>query len=275
MTDTSTDLTIAPHSLFPLCQRILTTLSTLNHTLSIAESLTGGLVSARLTDVPGASKTIKGGIVSYTNEVKNVLLGVPMTVLNSVGPVSMECAEAMARGVKMVCRSEWGLATTGWAGNGLTVAKLLSVDGLIVPNDPGEVAMRAASPFGMAYTSDSVNVLAKSTASVSDLAEDGLVYVSVVGPGSVCEVRRFVFQRGGRWETREDALKAALELLMEKRNGGYILKTFMGKLEQDGAFWTNSIRLQQTLFHYSALAINSHKFHLATVFMQMPALQHV
>ncbi|KAJ3212895.1 hypothetical protein HDU67_003512 [Dinochytrium kinnereticum] len=213
------------HPLYPLCQRILSALSSVNHTLAVAESLTGGLVSARLTDVPGASKILKAGIVSYTNEAKHTVLRVPMTILDSVGPVSAECAEAMAVGVRELCGTEWGLATTGWAGSAVG-GSLLAGNGLLAVNgDPQVLDMRAASPLGFR----SINGIS-SSASTSSLDEDGLVFIYVVGPrrrsnavnstdGELKgEVRRFVFQRGGRWQTREDALKAALEMLLEHVN---------------------------------------------------------
>jgi nicotinamide-nucleotide amidase len=80
-------------------------------TLAVAESVTGGLVEARLTAVPGASDVLKGGVVAYATEVKQRLLGVPE------GPVvSGETAQAMALGVRRLLGAEVGLATTGVAG---------------------------------------------------------------------------------------------------------------------------------------------------------------
>ncbi|MEM8903703.1 MAG: competence/damage-inducible protein A [Actinomycetota bacterium] len=80
-------------------------------TLAVAESVTGGLLATRLTDVPGASDVFRGGIVSYASEVKFDLLDVPL------GPVvSSTAAEAMAVGVRRRLRADVGLATTGVAG---------------------------------------------------------------------------------------------------------------------------------------------------------------
>jgi nicotinamide-nucleotide amidase len=80
-------------------------------TLGVAESVTGGLISARLTDVPGASDVFRGGVVSYASEVKFDLLGVPE------GPVvSSGAAEAMAVGVRRAVGADVGLAVTGVAG---------------------------------------------------------------------------------------------------------------------------------------------------------------
>jgi nicotinamide-nucleotide amidase len=82
-------------------------------TLGLAESVTGGLVAARLTDVPGASDVVRGSVVSYATEVKVDVLGVP------VGPVVTEAsAAAMAEGACRVLGADVGLATTGVAGPG-------------------------------------------------------------------------------------------------------------------------------------------------------------
>lgn len=85
-------------------------------TLSLAESCTGGLIAKRITDVPGSSAYFHEGIVTYSNDAKMRLLGVPAEVLNSHGAVSSECASAMARGVRTASGSDIGLAVTGIAG---------------------------------------------------------------------------------------------------------------------------------------------------------------
>jgi nicotinamide-nucleotide amidase len=87
-----------------------------DQTLATAESCTGGLVSARLTDVPGASDVFVGGVVSYSNEVKEHQLGVPLRVLVDHGAVSEEVAMAMASGVREGLGSDWGVGITGIAG---------------------------------------------------------------------------------------------------------------------------------------------------------------
>jgi nicotinamide-nucleotide amidase len=88
------------------------------YTLATAESCTGGLVAERITRVPGASDYFTGSIVSYTNEVKMKLLGVPAEMLEQHGAVSGEVAEAMARGVKQRTGATIGLSVTGIAGPG-------------------------------------------------------------------------------------------------------------------------------------------------------------
>ena len=71
-------------------------------TLFAAESCTGGLVCKRITDVPGASAVLKGGVVSYTNEIKMRLLGVSQETIAVYTEVSAECASEMAKGAKEV-----------------------------------------------------------------------------------------------------------------------------------------------------------------------------
>lgn len=85
-------------------------------TLATAESCTGGLVGARLTDVAGASDVFVGGVVSYSNEVKEHQLGVPLDVLSDHGAVSEEVARAMASGARQRLGADWGIGITGIAG---------------------------------------------------------------------------------------------------------------------------------------------------------------
>jgi nicotinamide-nucleotide amidase len=87
-------------------------------TLGTAESCTGGMIASRLTDIPGSSDYFKGGIVSYTNEVKNKVLGVSQEILNTFGAVSRETAEAMALGAREKINADLGLSVTGVAGPG-------------------------------------------------------------------------------------------------------------------------------------------------------------
>lgn len=85
-------------------------------TVATAESCTGGLVGAAVTDVAGASQAYVGGIVSYSNEVKESVVGVPLTVLVEYGAVSEPVARAMAEGVRRRLASDWGIGVTGIAG---------------------------------------------------------------------------------------------------------------------------------------------------------------
>ncbi len=85
-------------------------------TLAVAESCTGGLIADRLTDVPGSSAYFERGLVTYSNEAKRDLLGVPEDVLRRCGAVSEETARLMAEGVRRLAGVDLGLASTGIAG---------------------------------------------------------------------------------------------------------------------------------------------------------------
>lgn len=85
-------------------------------TLAVAESCTGGLIANRITDVPGCSASFLAGVVSYSNEAKKELLGVPEELLARHGAVSEPVARAMAEGVRKVTGADIGLSTTGIAG---------------------------------------------------------------------------------------------------------------------------------------------------------------
>ncbi len=87
-------------------------------TLSTAESCTAGQISAAITSVPGSSTYFKGGVVSYTNEVKTSLLGVPAELLEEKGAVSEEVAREMAQGAMRELHTDYALAVTGYAGPG-------------------------------------------------------------------------------------------------------------------------------------------------------------
>ena len=87
-------------------------------TLTAAESCTGGLLSQRLTAVPGSSDYFLGGAVTYSNELKIKLVGVPATTIAEHGAVSEPVARAMAEGVRRALGSDWGVGITGIAGPG-------------------------------------------------------------------------------------------------------------------------------------------------------------
>jgi len=85
-------------------------------TLGTAESCTGGLIAKRLTDIPGASQVFRGGIVSYTNEVKENILQVPKELLDQFGAVSAPVAQAMAEGARKALGCDIAVSSTGVAG---------------------------------------------------------------------------------------------------------------------------------------------------------------
>ena len=116
-------------------------------TLATAESCTGGLVSARLTAIPGSSAVFVGGVVSYANDVKEHALGVPRQVLESYGAVSAEAAKAMAEGVRERLRADIGVAVTGVAGpDGGTDDKPVGLVFVHAVGPGGEEARRSELP---------------------------------------------------------------------------------------------------------------------------------
>jgi PncC family amidohydrolase len=84
--------------------------------IATAESITGGLICALLTEVPGSSEYVRGGIVAYTEATKMSLLSVPWDLLQKHGAVSAECARWMASHVRARLKAQVGVATTGYAG---------------------------------------------------------------------------------------------------------------------------------------------------------------
>ena len=97
-----------------LSAKVLTALA--GKRLATAESLTGGGIGQAITSVSGASAVFAGGIISYTNQVKHQVLGVPMELLNTCGAVSAPVAKAMAQGAKRVIGADVAVAVTGLAG---------------------------------------------------------------------------------------------------------------------------------------------------------------
>lgn len=102
----------------PTASEVLAALRQRGLSLATAESCTGGLVGGTLTAVPGSSDTYRGGIISYTNEVKHRLLGVPEELLSQYGAVSAQVAEAMALGAASALGADVAVSTTGLAGPG-------------------------------------------------------------------------------------------------------------------------------------------------------------
>ena len=87
-------------------------------TVATAESCTGGLIAAAITDVAGASAVFGYGLVTYSNEAKEKILGVKKETLTTFGAVSEECAYEMAEGLKKVSRADCAVSVTGIAGPG-------------------------------------------------------------------------------------------------------------------------------------------------------------
>jgi nicotinamide-nucleotide amidase len=109
-----------------------------NLTIATAESLTGGLVSATLTSIPGSSAYFLVGFNTYSNQSKNQFLKVPESILETKGAVSLECSQAMATGAKAIAGSNLALSTTGIAGpSGATNEKPVGLVFITVTGDRG------------------------------------------------------------------------------------------------------------------------------------------
>lgn len=126
--------------------------------LAVAESCTGGLIMKRLTDLPGSSRYLAGGVVAYADRVKIELLGVRPSTLQSFGAVSREVAREMATGVASRLDVQVGLSVTGIAGPGggsaekpvgtvwfgCTVEGRTVEEGVLLPGDREEIRAAAA-----------------------------------------------------------------------------------------------------------------------------------
>jgi nicotinamide-nucleotide amidase len=100
----------------PLAQRVHAALRGRQETVAAAESLTAGMFCATLAEVPGASRTLRGGAVVYATDLKTTLAGVPADLLAEHGPVSGPTATALAEGIRVRCGATWGVGLTGVAG---------------------------------------------------------------------------------------------------------------------------------------------------------------
>ena len=145
-------------------------------TLAVAESCTGGMLGAALTDVPGSSTYFLGGVISYADAVKLEQLGVPDASLRQYGSVSEQTAAAMASGVRQRLHADVGVSVTGVAG----------------PHAEG------SKPVGLTFIGIATPTL-PSPAS---------------GGGESVTTHRFQWT-GDRWDNRRRSVIAALELLVQ------------------------------------------------------------
>ncbi len=135
-------------------------------TIATAESCTGGLLAARLTDLPGSSDYVRGGIVAYANDVKVSAAGVPAELIERHGAVSQEVAEALARGARERLGADVGVGITGVAGpGGGTPEKPVGLVWLTVacgaPGDGAELLTRSVNlPGGRADIRDRATTVA-------------------------------------------------------------------------------------------------------------------
>lgn len=109
-------MSVAPGVAAVAAGPLVARLTALGQTVAVAESLTGGLVTAALTDVAGASVVVRGGVVAYATDLKAQVLEVDAALLARVGAVDADVAEQMADGVRSLMGATYGLATTGVAG---------------------------------------------------------------------------------------------------------------------------------------------------------------
>ena len=149
-------------------------------TVATAESLTGGLLGGLLTDVPGASDSYVGGVISYATRLKATLAGVDPVTLRTVGPVAKQTAAEMASGVCQRCAADWGIATTGVAGPD-------PQDGHPV----GEVYVAVAHPASgllrvepLSLTGDRATISSAAAAHAVWLLADALGMAVEAGPGA-------------------------------------------------------------------------------------------
>jgi nicotinamide-nucleotide amidase len=129
--------------------------------LAVAESCTGGLLAARLTDRPGSSAYMLGGVVAYSNAVKETAVGVPRATLEAFGAVSQETALALADGIRERFASDFGIGVTGIAGpDGGSEEKPVGLVWVSVSSDGGRIVRRSLVPGGRADVRDRTTTLA-------------------------------------------------------------------------------------------------------------------
>ena len=117
-----------------------------------AESCTGGLAAATLTEIPGSSRVLWGGVVSYTEEAKTAILGIPQAEIDRFGVVSVETAAAMAKGA--IAASGSGCASNGGADFAAAVTGYAGPDAPGSEDGPGRVCFAWASRTGALRTEE-------------------------------------------------------------------------------------------------------------------------
>ena len=143
-----------------VARRIAGLLAARGETLAVAESSTGGLILSLLTDVPGASAWLHGGLVAYTNDAKRDLLGVPAATLSGSGAVSAETALEMAHGARRLFGATWAVGETGVAGpqSGRRSAKPAGLTFIALSGGSGATPVEHAEQHLLANPGDRVAV---------------------------------------------------------------------------------------------------------------------
>ena len=164
--------------LYAVSAELVSRLTSRRETVSTAESLTGGLVAAALTDVPGSSAVVRGGVVAYTSEIKSGVVGVDAGLLAASGAVDAMVAEQMACGVRDRLRSTFGLATTGVAGPDPSEGKPVGTVFVAVAG-PHTTRVQALKLVG-----DRAAIRRQSVAAVLELLAQELLDESELGTGA-------------------------------------------------------------------------------------------
>ncbi len=139
-------------------------------TVSVAESCTGGTISALFTSVPGASEYYLGSVTSYANEIKINVLGVPAEIIAEHGAVSSECVAAMAEGVRRLTGSDYSVATSGIAGpGGGSADKPVGLVWIGVSSDKG------TETFSMVFRNDRKRNIERFASSALNILREKLV----------------------------------------------------------------------------------------------------
>lgn len=109
---------LLPKAIFDLAKRVVEENAAAGRKVAVAESCTGGLVAAALTEIGGSSEVLDRGFVTYSNEAKHELLGVSNDIIDAFGAVSIACVYAMARGALERSNADVAVAISGIAGPG-------------------------------------------------------------------------------------------------------------------------------------------------------------